>query len=358
MAQGTLRLNMPIESLQPEDKENCTYLEALGRVMVGISPWLELGPDDSPEGRLRAEYINLSVKAISNAVNPESPDYLNFNNGRQPLVDAAFLVQGLLRAPTQVFCKLDEQTKGRLKSELESTRCIIPNESNWLLFSAMIEVGLLKYYGDCDMKPIKHALERFLDEWYVGDGTYSDGAYYHADYYNSFVIQPMLVAVLGTLNDVGVENSYQYEIVLKRYSRYAAILEMLISPEGTYPAMGRSTAYRFGAFHALSDVSLRHALPNDISSAQVRCALTSVISRQMSKPETFDENGWLTIGFCGHQPNMSESYISTGSLYLCTAGLVALGLPDSDPFWSTPAQPWSGKKAWSGYDIAVDGYIN
>ena len=46
LAAGTLKQNMPVESVDPEGKENCTYLEALGRVMVGISPWLELGADD------------------------------------------------------------------------------------------------------------------------------------------------------------------------------------------------------------------------------------------------------------------------------------------------------------------------
>jgi hypothetical protein len=34
-------------------------------------------------------------------------------------------------------------------------------------------------------------------QWYKGDGAYGDGPYFHWDYYNSFVIQPMLLDVLG-----------------------------------------------------------------------------------------------------------------------------------------------------------------
>jgi hypothetical protein len=74
----------------------------------------------------------------------------------------------------------------------------------------------------------------------------------------------------------------------------------------------------------------------------------------MAAPNTFDKNKWLTIGFSGHQPSVGETYISTGSLYLCTTGLLPLGLPASDPFWSAPSQDWTAKKAWSGSDFKAD----
>lgn len=67
-----------------QKRREVTHLEALGRLITGISAWLELGPDSTIEGRLRAEYIDLSLKSIANGVNPASPDYLNFNKGRQP----------------------------------------------------------------------------------------------------------------------------------------------------------------------------------------------------------------------------------------------------------------------------------
>ena len=105
MAKGELRKNMPVESIAADmqKRREVTHLEALGRLITGISAWLELGPDSTIEGRLRAEYIDLSLKSIANGVNPASPDYLNFNKGRQPLVDAAFLAHGLLRARTQLW---------------------------------------------------------------------------------------------------------------------------------------------------------------------------------------------------------------------------------------------------------------
>jgi hypothetical protein len=75
-------------------------------------------------------------------------------------------------------------------------------------------------------------------------------------------------------------------------------------------------------------------------------------------PGTFDGNGWLQIGFCGHQPALGESYISTGSLYLCSAGLLPLGLPPTDEFWSAPAERWTAQKLWSGENLPADHAIN
>jgi hypothetical protein len=69
---------------------------------------------------------------------------------------------------------------------------------------------------------------------------------------------------------------------------------------------------------------------------------------------TFDQEGWLTIGFYGHQPSIGETYISTGSLYLCTTGMLALGLPANHPFWTSPAADWTARKVWRGVDLRSD----
>lgn len=140
----------------------------------------------------------------------------------------------------------------------------------------------------------------------------------------------------------------------QRHSRLAAQLERMISPEGSYPVTGRSIVYRFGSFHALADAALLHILPHDVRPAQVRCALTAVIQRQLSQPRTFDADGWLRIGYTGSQIRMSEDYINTGSLYLCTAAFLPLGLPATDAFWAAPYCDWTARKAWNGQNVGAD----
>jgi hypothetical protein len=195
---------------------------------------------------------------------------------------------------------------------------------------------------------------RQLDEWYKGDGLYGDGAAFHWDYYNSFVVQPFLLNILDALGPNAARWQALREPNLQRARRYAAIQERLISPEATFPAIGRSLAYRFGAFHHLAEIALRHQLPEAVHPAQVRSALTAVMTRMIAAPGTFDAHGWLTIGFAGHQPSIGEPYISTGSLYLCSAAWLPLGLPATDPFWSAPPVPWTARQAWSGVNIPTD----
>src|SRR5689334_1583127 len=77
---GQLRQKMPTEKAPGYNKpvEKVTYLEAFGRTMAGISPWLELGADSSPESKIRARFIDYALKATEQAVLPGSPDYMNF----------------------------------------------------------------------------------------------------------------------------------------------------------------------------------------------------------------------------------------------------------------------------------------
>ena len=212
----------------------------------------------------------------------------------------------------------------------------------------------MEFTGEWDAERALRGVKRFRDDWYKGDGWYGDGPALHIDYYNSYVIQPMLVQILDVMKAHNIEGADFLGTASARMTRFAAIQERLISPEGTFPVVGRSLCYRVGAFQALSDVAYRHALPAEVSPEQVRCGITAVMRRQMEAPGTYDPQGWLTLGFAGHQKSIAETYISTGSLYLCSAGYIALGLPETDRFWSGPAADWTSKKVWNGEDLPAD----
>jgi hypothetical protein len=351
LSKDRLKQLMPVEAIQGRRK--VTYLEALGRTLAGVAPWLELGADSSREGQLRKKFIDLATTSIGNAVNPAAKDYLNFTEGGQPLVDAAFLSHALIRAPKQLWGNLDATTQGNLVRVLESTRVIKPHYSNWLLFTAMVEAALLKLTKKYDVVRIDYALKEH-QTWYKGDGVYGDGPDFHFDYYNSYVIQPMLVDIAKVVNEETGGLKDELELFMTRAKRYAVIQERLISPEGTFPAVGRSLAYRCGAFQLLAQMALQKQLPESLPPAQVRSALTAVIRTTMDAPDTFNKNGWLTIGLSGHQPDIGEQYISTGSLYLCSVAFLPLGLPTNDEFWTGPHVDWTNKKAFSGKAFPID----
>lgn len=353
LAQGELRKRMPVEAVVPAERAECTHLEAIARLLAGLAPWLELGDDGTAEGRERARLAALARQAIDVATDPASPDFMNFDRGRQPLVDAAFLGQAILRAPDELGRKLDARVRANLIAGLRSTRAITPYQSNWLLFASMVEVALQSLGEPRDDARLREGLDRFRD-WYVGDGAYGDGPRFHWDYYNAFVIQPMLVEVLDQVGSESPAWSELQDQVRARARRFAAVQERLIAPDGSFPVLGRSIAYRSAAFQGLAQAAWRHALPDEVRPGQARRALSAVIRRTLGAPETFDTSGWLQIGLAGHQPALGETYISTGSLYLCSVVFLPLGLPATDPFWSEPERPTTWERAWRGDNLAPD----
>ena len=278
---------------------------------------------------------------------------MNFSKGKQPLVDAAFLAQALHRAPTELWKKLDPRVQQNVIAALKSSRPIPAGENNWKLFATTIEVFLHTARAGRDDARLSEGIRKHAD-WYLGDGMYGDGPEFHWDYYNAFVIQPMLYEALEVVGDESPEWKIFRGKVRERLTRFAAIQERLIAPDGTYPVIGRSVAYRCGAFQGLALAALRHLLPAEVTPAQARVALTSVIRRTLEAPGTFDAAGWPRIGVSGSQPGLGEPYISTGSLYLCSTAFLPLGLPANDPFWRAPVAKTSWQKIWSAENLPAD----
>src|ERR687888_767778 len=226
LAEGRLRQRMPVEispAGRPE-RRDYTHLEAVGRLLTGIAPWLELADDQSPEGERRRRYAELARRGLGAATDPASPDFLNFARGRQPLVDAAFLAHAIVRAPGALWERLDAGTRRHVVAALKASRVIEPSQSNWLMFSAMIEGALSMTGEDWERARVDTALRRH-EEWYKGDGVYGDGPPFHWDYYNSFVIQPMLLDVMRLVGSTTPEWQAQRAPIEARARRYAAIQE-------------------------------------------------------------------------------------------------------------------------------------
>jgi len=363
MSKGKLSENMQLELSPTWDglDKRVSYMECFGRLMDGIAPWLALPDDDTDEGQMRKQLRKWALASYAIAVNPESADYLLWRNEGQPLVDAAFLASSFIRAPKQLWEPLDSLTKQRYITEFKQLRRIDPPYSNWLLFSATIETFLLSIDNQPDIYRI-HSAIRKIEEWYVGDGWYSDGVHFAFDYYNSYVIQPMYVQVLKILADKRIRLSgsttdsaqKQYETAIKRMQRFGIILERFISPEGSFPVFGRSMTYRLGVFQPLALLSWQNNLPEELPEGQVRAALTAVMKRMFDREGNFNEKGFLQLGFAGHQPNMADSYTDNGSLYLTSEVFLPLGLPADNSFWTSPAQDWTSKKAWDGEEFPKD----
>ena len=355
LANDSLRIKMPqivsVRSDNPENRKKVAYLEIFSRTLCGIAPWLQLEGGSSEEVSLRNQYRTWVIKGIQHSLDSSSRDFMRFDLNGQQLVDGSFLALALLRAPW-IWENLSVADRRLFIESLKTTRRFKPSYSNWLLFSALIEAFFCNYGYEWDPMRVEFAV-RQMEQWYVGDGIYTDGPSFAFDYYNSFVIHPYLAVVTEIINKkVGTYNNIA-EKINARDERYAVIQERLINVDGTFPATGRSIIYRGAAFHHLADMALRKKLPAELSPAQVRCALTAVIKKTLESATTYHD-GWLTIGLYGSQPQIADTYNNQGSPYLCSVIFLPLGLSDTDEFWSGAPAEWSAKKIWSGKDFPND----
>ena len=359
MAKGELRKNMEVEVSPTWDGRDIgvTYMECFGRLMAGIAPWLSLPDDSTDEGKIRKELRELALKSYANAVDPDSPDYLLWRKEGQPLVDAAYVAESFLRAYDQLWVPLDETTKARYVEEFTQMRRVDPPYTNWLLFSSTIESFLAKAGAPHDDYRVNSAIRK-MEEWYTGDGWYSDGPTFAFDYYSSFVFHPMYLETLQAMIDSGdytrIHYKKYYDRALERTRKYSLILERFISPEGTFPVFGRSIPYRMACMQPLALMAWYDKLPEGVSRAQVRCALTAVMKRMFATGNNFNSSDFLTIGFTGRQPNVADWYTNNGSLYMTSLAFLPLALPATHPFWSDAAQSWTSVKAWGEQPFPKD----
>lgn len=356
MSKGNFQKDFPLELSPTWDGRDTkvAYLETFARLMAGISPWLALPDDGTPEGKQRKQLHEWAIQAYKNAVDPNSPDKITWlTNTSQPLCDASYLVESFMRAPEATWGQLDEVTKKRYIEGLKSLRTIRPAYNNWLLFRAMVEVFFMSIGEDVDEYALSVGLQK-MSEWYLSDGWYSDGPEYAMDYYNSYVMHPMMVEVVEICKKHNFPTPVSLDLAVKRMNRYNEIIERFISPEGAYPAVGRSVIYRMGAFQTLAMSAWKYGLPKDLTNGSVRSALTCVMKRMFAVDGNFDDKGYLRLGFAGHQPNLANYYSDNGSLYMTSLVFMPLGLPADHPFWTAPAEPWTSQKAWSGQEFPED----
>ncbi len=359
MAKGELQKNMKTEFSPSFDNRDrsVVYMETFGRLMAGMAPWLALPDDNTAESQQRHQLREWALAAYKNAVDPASPDYLCWGKAGQNLVDAAYIAESFLRAWGTLWQPLDEVTKQRYIKEFQALRKIDPPYTNWFLFSSTIESLLAKAGAQYDEFRVNTTCRK-VEEWYVGDGWYADGPVFAFDYYSSYVFHAMYLETLQAMVDAKANTriDYQkyYDRALKRAQKHAIILERFISPEGTFPVVGRSIPYRTAAMQTLALIAWYQKLPKELSNGQVRAALTKVHHRMFDYQQNFNDAGYLTIGFCGHQPEVADWYTNNGSLYLTSLSFMPLGLPADHPFWTDAAEPWTQVKAWNGQSFPKD----
>ena len=200
--------------------------------MAGIAPWIDLEEGPADERALRTRYRALGTCA-GTGPGPCLARRAELHRGRSPWWTRRFWRR---RSCARRACCSGARSGDttRLVAAFESARAIQPGFNNWLLFAATVEAALKALGAPWDRMRVDYALRQH-EQWYRGDGAYSDGPAFHWDYYNSFVIHPMLVDVLAAWA-TRIRPGRRSRPAGRARQRYAAVLERLVAPDGTFPA--------------------------------------------------------------------------------------------------------------------------
>ena len=336
----------PPEYTRPE----CTaHVEAFCRVVMSVAPLFHLSDADAAARGLddiRHAYVN-----SWNVVIEEK--YIDWNCGEQLLVEVGNLAYSFLLYPNS-WNVLSTRVQIAVLAIFKRASDIKPYTNNWLLFKSIVDIFLHKHKilraGGLDHV---YKLLDIVESWYVGDSWYKDGPGFHMDYYNSFVILPFLYVIYNELRKDKARPVFQtrFQNVVSRIGRHAEFLERLIAPDGTFPLFGRSSVYRSAVFHTLAFCAAHVPLPSvcELSYGQIRRALERVHVRLFGCADSdaqFDAAGYLQLGFMGSQIGVAHRYSNNGSCYFTGLSFLALGLPDSHPFWSARDEMYTQEIAW------------
>lgn len=194
-------------------------------------------------------------------------------SGESDIGRRRFYCREFLRSYDTLWMPLDSITKQRYIAEFTDLRRVDPSYSNWLLFSATVESFLRKAGASSDTYRISSSLRK-IEEWYIGDGWYSDGPNFAFDYYNSFVIHPMYIETLEIITEAGKHKRLEICPAVTIMKRSNARNDS--NHSRTPHLSGRYTTCRRTVYH------LPHRLLTDLGPARLAPLATQRITKRSS----------------------------------------------------------------------------
>ncbi|WP_316753012.1 DUF2264 domain-containing protein [Streptomyces herbicida] len=256
----------------------------------------------------------------------------------QPLVEAASIALALRLTRPLLWDRLDESVRARAAAWLADALTAEPWPCNWELFPVTVggflqEIG---YESDASRKAVERGLER-IEQWYVGDGWYSDGPGRAFDYYNGWAMHlyPVLHAWLA--DDAGLLDLYG-----GRLERHLADYARLFGGDGAPMLQGRSLTYRFATTAPLWLGALTGRTP--LAPGETRRLASGALKYFLDR-EAVDEHGLLSLGWHGPDAALLQGYSGPASPYWASKGFLGLLLPADHAVWTAAEEPGPAERA-------------
>ncbi|MGW3629913.1 DUF2264 domain-containing protein [Streptomyces sp. NPDC005122] len=250
----------------------------------------------------------------------------------QPLVEAASVALALRLTRPLLWDRLDDAVRQRAAGWLGDALTAEPWPCNWELFPVTVG-GFLAEIGH-EPEAARAAVDRGLariEQWYLGDGWYSDGPGRAFDYYNGWAMHlyPVLHARLA--GDERLLDLYG-----GRLARHLEDYARLFGADGAPVHQGRSLTYRFATAAPLWLGALTGRTP--LAPGATR-RLASGALRHFFDRGAVDRRGLLTLGWHGPDESVLQGYSGPASPYWASKGFLGLLLPPDDEVWTAREEP-------------------
>ena len=309
---------------------NVAKMEAFARPLWGLIPFWNGNGENM-------EFEHIYKKGIVSGTTPDGDEYWGkCTDFDQRFVEMAALSYGLLFAPDKLWTPLTELQKENFSKWLYQINDLRVPGSNWLFFRVLVNVALKK----CGMKYSEEKLSidlAQLEEFYVGNGWYSDGLNDRGaqkDYYIAFAIHFYSLIYAKVMDKEDPERAKLYK---DRAMEFGKEFIYWFADSGEAVPYGRSMTYRFAQVAFWSMCLLTDVLPFSIGI--IKGIIVRNLEYWLSDNNIFDNGSILTIGYKYSQQIMSERYNAPGSPYWCMKSFAFMMLPESHEFWKCKPLP-------------------
>ncbi|MFI6482658.1 DUF2264 domain-containing protein [Nonomuraea sp. NPDC050663] len=245
----------------------------------------------------------------------------------QQMVEAASIAVGLHESRAWLWDRLPPRTQERVVDWLGGFVGKRTWDNNWMLFQTVTEEFLKSVGGPYKQEEIDRGLAR-IEDWYVGDGWYTDGGTRNFDYYCGWALHlyPLLWARMA-----GEEG----QVYRERLSTFLQSYQHFFGSDGAPVHQGRSLCYRFASLAPVWMGALADATP--LAPGQTRKLASSVL-RHFVERGVPDSRGLLSLGWYDTFLPSTQPYSGPASPYWASKGFLGLLLPADHPVWTAPEQ--------------------
>ncbi len=331
------------------EQDSVDLLEGFGRTFL-LAALRLAGAGGQLSGSL-AETAQWYAEALDAGTDPQSAErWPALTDHGQATVEATAVVLGLHFSRPWIWEVVPQRVRDNTAAWLAPSARSFGADNNHVMFAATIQAFLGSAGYAHDAAGIEAALAR-IEDWYVGDGWYSDGEGRRFDHYNAWTFHLYPFFILDLLAEA--EATGRRQVYRDRLAHFVRGYSHLFGANGAPLIHGRSLIYRWGVA-APFWMALREGI-TVVPAGQVRRLASGTLKYFLdggAAPE-----GVLSLGWHGTDNSILQSYNAPGSPQWAAKGFLGLLLPADHPAWTEPERQLPVEQGDFSVPLAGPGWL-